>query len=59
MKKIEKALRMEIEGLRERIVEKDCPHNYGMTDKATSSGFMCDGDCGDCWNEEVEWDSNE
>ncbi len=56
MKKIEKAMQIVMETLEERIVKKDCPHNYGMTDKATSSDFMCDGDCRDCWNEEVKDD---
>lgn len=56
MTKLEKAVQMEAETLEERIVGKKCPHDYGMTDLATSSDFMCDGDCKKCWNEEVEND---
>ena len=56
MKKIEKAMQMEMETLEERILKTYCPHNYDMTDKATSSDFMCDGNCRDCWDEEVKDD---
>lgn len=58
MTRLEKAMQMETKTLEERIVEKKCPHDYGMTDCATSSDFMCDGDCKACWDEEVEGDSN-
>lgn len=60
MKKIEKAMQIETNGLREKIMNKHCPHYYGMKDdRATSRDFTCDGNCKRCWNEEVEWDSNE
>lgn len=59
MKKIDKAVQMEVKTLEERIVGKKCPHDYGMTDWATSSAFMCGGDCKKCWGEEVEGDNNE
>ena len=57
MKKIEKAIQIETEGLREKILKTRCPHKYGMKDTATtSSDFICDMDCEQCWNEEVEND---
>ena len=59
MTKLDKAVQMEVETLEERIVGKKCPHNYGMEDWATSSDFMCGGDCKKCWNEEVEGGNNE
>ena len=55
MKKIEKAMQMEIEGLRERIIKRHCPHNYGMKDMSPPT-VMCTGHCEECWNEEVEND---
>lgn len=59
MKKIEKAMQMEIEGLREKILKTQCPHNYGMKDRAAPrNGFMCDLDCEECWSGEIEGDSN-
>lgn len=58
MKKIDKAVQMEVKTLEERIVGKKCPHDYGMKDRAISSDFMCDSDCKACWNEEVEGDGN-
>ena len=57
MKKIEKAMQMEIEGLREKILDTHCPHYYGMKDRTEGkSRFICDGNCEECWNEEVEND---
>ena len=58
MKKIEKAVQMEMAELRERIIKRHCPHNYGMKDRATESDFVCGSDCKACWNEEVEGDNN-
>ena len=55
MKKIEKAMQMEIEGLRERIIKRNCPHNYGIKDMSPPT-VMCTGHCEECWNEEVEDD---
>ena len=57
MKKIEKAMQMEIENLRERIIKRHCPHNYGMEDMSPPR-VMCTGHCEECWNEEVEGDNN-
>lgn len=60
MKKIEKAVQMEMETLEERIVGKKCPHNYGMKDRAgRDDRFACDSNCEKCWSEEVEGDENE
>jgi hypothetical protein len=59
VKKIEKAMQMEMETLEERILKTYCPHNYGMEDRAAKSDFVCGSDCKACWNEEVEGDSNE
>lgn len=59
MKKIEKAIQIEMEGLREKILKTRCPHRYGMKDRATESDFVCGSDCKACWNEEVEGDSDE
>lgn len=58
MKKIDKAMQIEMERLEERIAKTKFPHNYGMNDRATESDFVCGSDCKACWNEEVEGDSN-
>ena len=55
MKKIEKAMQMEVAALRERIIKRHCPHNYGMKDMSPPT-VMCTGHCEECWNEEVEDD---
>ena len=55
MTKLEKAVQMEIEGLREKILKTNCPHNYGMKDMSPPT-VMCTGHCEECWNEEVEND---
>jgi len=57
MKKIEKAVQMEMAVLRERIIKRNCPHNYGMKDMSPPT-VMCTGHCEECWNEEVEGDSD-
>ena len=57
MTKLEKAMQMEIEGLREKIVKTNCPHNYGMKDMSPPT-VMCTGHCVECWNEEVEDDGD-
>lgn len=57
MKKIEKAMQMEMKGLRERIIKRDCPHHYGMKDMSPPR-VMCTGHCEECWDEEVENDEN-
>ena len=57
MKKIDKAIQIETERLREKMLKARCPHNYGMKDTATTgSDFICDMDCEACWNGEVEDD---
>lgn len=58
MTKLEKAMQMEIECLKERIVKTKCPHNYGMKDMSPPT-VMCTGHCEECWSEEVEGDSDE
>ena len=58
MKKIEKAMEVEMERLEAKILKTCCPHYYGMKDRAVKSDFMCDNDCKACWNEEVEGDNN-
>lgn len=55
LKKIDKAMQMELEGLEARILKTKCPHNYGMKDMSPPT-IMCTGHCKDCWNEEVEDD---
>lgn len=55
VKKIEKAMQMELEGLKTRIMKTKCPHNYGMKDMSPPT-VMCTGHCEECWNEEVEND---
>jgi hypothetical protein len=57
VKKIEKAIQIETEGLREKILKTRCPHRYGMKDTATkSSDLICNMDCEKCWDGEVEDD---
>jgi hypothetical protein len=57
LKKIEKAIQIEMEGLREKILKTHCPHRYGMKDTATkSSDLICNMDCEKCWDGEVEDD---
>jgi hypothetical protein len=55
LKKIEKAIQIEMEGLREKILKTHCPHYYGMKDMSPPT-IICTFHCEECWNEEVEDD---
>lgn len=57
MTKLEKAMQMEIEGLKEKILKTRCPHYYGMKDMSPPT-VMCTAQCVECWSEEAEDDKD-
>lgn len=59
MTRLEKAMQIELEGLREKILKTHCPHYYGMKDRTERrSRSICDGNCEKCWSEEAEDDKD-
>lgn len=55
MTRLEKVL-SDREALREYVLENRCPHDFKIKDNFSFSG--CQMSCDDCWNKEIEGDTN-